>query len=233
MKSKIGKVCAKHPELKGERNASNQCRACNAEAKALWRANNPDENSRRQAAWRAENKEKISTANAEYRASHLEATKARNAEYWRKNRERLRVHRKDYNIRNADRIREANARYYAANKPQLSDINARYRRANTPKIREYQRTWYLANKPVAYAAAARRRAAKLQATPAWANEFFIQEAYSLAKLREKVCGGKWHVDHVVPLKSPLVCGLHVEHNLRVVPAAVNLAKKNYYWPDMP
>ncbi len=32
---------------------------------------------------------------------------------------------------------------------------------------------------------------------------------------------------------PELCGLHVEHNLRVIPAAVNLAKKNFYWPDMP
>lgn len=80
---------------------------------------------------------------------------------------------------------------------------------------------------------ARRRAEKAKATPLWANSFFIEEIYALAKLREKVCGGKWHVDHIVPLKSHLVCGLHVESNLRVVPARVNLTKSNTYWPNMP
>ncbi len=78
-----------------------------------------------------------------------------------------------------------------------------------------------------------RVARKLRATPAWANEFFIAEAYALAKLREKICGGKWHVDHVVPLRSKLVCGLHVEHNLRVIPAMENWRKNNRVWPDMP
>lgn len=79
----------------------------------------------------------------------------------------------------------------------------------------------------------RRRATKLQATPDWGVVFFIEEAYALAKLREKLLGGRWHVDHIVPLKSKLVCGLHVEHNLRVIPAQHNISKGNRYWPDMP
>ena len=74
---------------------------------------------------------------------------------------------------------------------------------------------------------------KLNAIPAWANKFFIEEAYHLAKLREKMCGGVWHVDHIVPLKSKVVCGLHVEHNLRVIPGTDNIKKGNRYWPDMP
>lgn len=80
---------------------------------------------------------------------------------------------------------------------------------------------------------AQRRASKLQAMPRWANEFFIKEIYALAKLRTKVMGYEWHVDHIVPLKSETVCGLHVEHNLRVVPAVINRAKSNVTWPDMP
>lgn len=79
----------------------------------------------------------------------------------------------------------------------------------------------------------RRRSSKLNATPAWANEFFISEAYHLAKLRKKATGIKWHVDHTVPLKSNRVCGLHVEHNLQVIPAAQNVRKGNRHWPDMP
>jgi 5-methylcytosine-specific restriction endonuclease McrA len=44
---------------------------------------------------------------------------------------------------------------------------------------------------------------------------------------------KHEVDHIVPLKSPLVCGLHVEHNLQVIPATQNRRKHNRVWPDMP
>lgn len=71
---------------------------------------------------------------------------------------------------------------------------------------------------------AARKAHIKRATPPWANEFFIAEAYELAKLREKVCGGKWHVDHNIPLRGKRVCGLHVETNLRVIPAQENVKK---------
>lgn len=34
------------------------------------------------------------------------------------------------------------------------------------------------------------------------------------------------------MNSKIVCGLHVEHNLQVVPAAYNMLKGNRIWPDM-
>lgn len=77
---------------------------------------------------------------------------------------------------------------------------------------------------------ARRRAAELRATPSWANRFFIEEIYHLAVLRTQFLGVPHHVDHIVPLQSPKVCGLHVEHNLRVLAASVNRAKSNR-WPE--
>lgn len=58
--------------------------------------------------------------------------------------------------------------------------------------------------------------------------FFIQEAYHLAKLRSDMTGIKWHVDHIVPLKSHLVCGLHCISNLQVIPASTNIKKSNYF-----
>jgi hypothetical protein len=72
----------------------------------------------------------------------------------------------------------------------------------------------------------------LRATPAWANHFFIEEAYDLAQRRTKSTGIKWHVDHIVPLRSKRVCGLHVENNLQVIPARTNLEKGNRVWPSM-
>lgn len=95
------------------------------------------------------------------------------------------------------------------------------------------RQWRIKHADVLNQYSKKRKATKLHSTPGWANAFFISEAYRLAKLRERIVGGKWHVDHIVPLQSRVVCGLHVEHNLQVIPAAVNIRKHNRVWPDMP
>ena len=93
--------------------------------------------------------------------------------------------------------------------------------------------WYKKHPEAGSAKTAKYRATKHSARPKWANEFFISEAYDLAKRRTKMLGYKWHVDHTVPLKSKRVCGLHVETNLRVIPAVLNSIKGNRVWPDMP
>ena len=91
---------------------------------------------------------------------------------------------------------------------------------------------------LAYAAAVlaksgRRRAAKSNATVAWANEDVILKIYQDARRVSKACNCPWHVDHIVPLQHPLVCGLHCEANLQILPSPLNLSKGNRTWPDMP
>ena len=98
---------------------------------------------------------------------------------------------------------------------------------------ERRSAWSRDNPARVNANVAKRKAFKLQATPIWANEFFIGEAYDLARRRNKLTGIKWEVDHIVPLISPSVCGLHSHTNIAVIPASVNASKGNRYWPDMP
>lgn len=73
---------------------------------------------------------------------------------------------------------------------------------------------------------AKRRSMKLQATPLWTEDSHVKLIYSLASEWEKTTGIKYHVDHMVPLKSDYVCGLHTEHNLDIIPAADNISKNN-------
>lgn len=80
---------------------------------------------------------------------------------------------------------------------------------------------------------ARRRATKHGATPMWANLDAIKMVYKLARAITEQTGIKHHVDHVVPLQSKFVCGLHVEVNLQVIPWLENFRKANRRWSDMP
>ena len=83
---------------------------------------------------------------------------------------------------------------------------------------------------------ARRRAAERNAFRPFNRELFELveiEAYHLAQLRTELTGIQWDVDHVIPLQSDTVCGLHNEFNLAVITAQENGRKKNLYWPDMP
>ncbi|MGE4337465.1 MAG: hypothetical protein AB7E55_16000 [Pigmentiphaga sp.] len=114
----------------------------------------------------------------------------------------------------------------------------RKRNYDTEKVAVVYSRWYQKTKTNGkycnmVARGARRRAVESRATPPWANPFFIAEAYDLAHRRTRLTGIEWHVDHVVPLQSNTVCGLHAENNLACIPAFENLSKHNRHWPDMP
>ena len=168
---------------------------------------------------------------------------------WRKNNpEKMRAHRDNWVKNNPEKMRAARARWAKEHPVAVAAIKARSRKKRVVKTRLEMALWNAKNreKVIAHrkrdrvlhqgrcnAYSAKRKASKLRATPAWANPFFIREIYELAQLRTKITGFEWQVDHIVPLKSKLVCGLHVEDNLRVIPAVQNWAKNNKHWPDMP
>jgi hypothetical protein len=65
-------------------------------------------------------------------------------------------------------------------------------------------------------------------TPAWANKEAIKDIYNEAKKLTLETGIRYQVDHIIPVRHPLVCGLHVENNLRVLPADDNNQKSNSF-----
>jgi hypothetical protein len=128
-----------------------------------------------------------------------------------------------------------------------NDCRNVYRKAMAESRSEYRKAYYIANKEkelslrAAYqkafpekcnAITAKRKAQQLQATPSWADMQIIENAYKEAKEMESKFGGEYHVHHIVPLVSDLVCGLHCHTNITVTTAEENHRIGNRYWPDM-
>lgn len=66
-------------------------------------------------------------------------------------------------------------------------------------------------------------------TPDWADREKIRELQRTAQRRTRLSGQRWVVDHIVPLTHPLVCGLTVHNNLRVIKETENAARSNRWW----
>lgn len=114
------------------------------------------------------------------------------------------------------------------NRRAVSRYARRWRSNNAPAVAAYMRRWKIDNPGRCTAHSVERRARKLGATPIWACKQAIVSVYAEADRRTRKTGVPHHVDHVIPLKHPLVCGLHVEFNLQAIPAVDNLRKHNSF-----
>ena len=79
---------------------------------------------------------------------------------------------------------------------------------------------------------AKRRAAKLLRTPAWADFVLIMNFHAQAQKLTLETGVVHHVDHIYPLQGKLVSGLHVHNNLQILTASENSVKRNKFEVDV-
>lgn len=137
------------------------------------------------------------------------------------------VYRKQYNKAN----RAAARKYQQDHHEKHQSANAKYRQANKKLIAAKRKQYRKNNPDKINANTARRRASRLQATPPWVNLEGVAAIYKQAA-DATISGVPTHVDHIVPLRSNKVCGLHCEANLQLLPASDNTSKGNRWWPDM-
>lgn len=141
---------------------------------------------------------------------------------------------------NLESDREANAAWRAANKEHLTRKMREWRLANLDRAKAHEKAsrekWARLNPAARRAKDRRCQPVVARAATAWDADFdrLVEiEAYDVASLRTEATGVCWEVDHIVPLQSPKVCGLHNGHNLAVITRLQNKAKGNRFWPNMP
>jgi len=142
---------------------------------------------------------------------------------------------------NKDEIRASIQKWKEENPEKLKATRQRNNRINSAKKAEWERNfrenypetvkakrskYKRENKNKINADGAKRRAQKLRATPRWANNDKILEFYTEAQNKSSEYSERYVVDHIIPLNSDIVCGLHCEDNLRVITAKENEEKNN-------
>ena len=133
-----------------------------------------------------------------------------------------------------------NKAYHEANREEMSKRNREYHEKNRDRLntlclkrnmgRYYSDTAYQTR---VLSDGAASRAPSKNFVPSWADMASIESIYAYAASL-RATGLVVEVDHIVPIKSKLVCGLHVHENLQVLTKTDNAKKKNMRWPtDMP
>lgn len=143
-------------------------------------------------------------------------------------REQNSVRSKELYAKSYDKNKETILEKSRANQHLNNEYSKVYRQKNKQQRYESGKKWRDANKDRIRFYANARRAMKLQATPKWAEAEWEQilALYAEAQRLEQETGIKYHVDHIIPLQSELVCGLHCLSNLRVITQKENNQKNN-------
>ncbi len=174
-----------------------------------------------------------------------DCARAFNQEFYSKNKDQQKQRAKDYRANHPEKPKEwadrvpkevKAARFKSWRERNLESSKARRRKhhhdnreANLLAIKDWKRR--NPEKNAFYVM--KRQAAKLRAIPSWVDMQKVEEIYTEARRLTELTGIKHHVDHIVPLQSPWVCGLHCEANLQILPYYENQSKSNRVWPDMP
>lgn len=127
-------------------------------------------------------------------------------------------------MKNKKKKKECKAKNYGSKEAALSAFKA-WKEAHAEQIEQANSERLDASLGKATALAAKVRATAMGALPAWADHKAIEGLYAeAARLALEV-------DHVIPLRGELVCGLHVAENLRLLTKLENQQKGNRYVPE--
>lgn len=171
--------------------------------------------------------EEFNTKRRQERKDNPEKVRQEARELYQNNKEKRKLLDKNYRERHAEAIKIRRKKQRETHKVNISLRYKLWRSKNLEAIKQKVRN----NAGYHAAISARRRAAKLKATPNWLNAEQLNEIkllYLFVAARRNITGLDLEVDHIVPLQGENVCGLHVPWNLQVLTAAENASKGNRF-----
>lgn len=208
-----------------------ECKAKRARTSKEWVSNNRDRVNARAAVLRdtPERKKRQAEWDAKRLLNDPEGMAKAKADWYKRNKERILAQKQVYRQSRKEQFREWRRKHYQANR------NAQIERTKVWQAEnpDYGHSYREENRDRLASLKKRYIAARTIATPKWANPFMITAFYEAAKNLTVATGVLHAVDHIVPIQSDLVCGLHCQANLRVMTSEENISKGNRYWPDMP
>jgi hypothetical protein len=176
------------------------------------------------------NKTDILEKQKAYYNTHKEEVRFRNDAWARANPDKFNGYRAAYCAKNPERVFASKRAYAEANPDKESARSKRYRERFPEQVVASAKRWQQANRDKGNATHARYRASKVNGTPIWFEKELVAAVYAEAIERSKSEGLTYHVDHIVPIQSKFVCGLHCLANLQIITGKDNRRKGNRTWP---
>lgn len=214
----VSRVCVKcnvnKPALEFSKNScsstgySTSCRACcSAIKKNLY----------------SENKEKYSELSKSYYQKNATRLKEYQAQYKIENRELVLERKRVYGYK-VRKTKEWKDKHSEKRRIQAKDWRAR----NLERVRQYNKKYKKENTDLCVAIANRRTAGKRSSAIRLSSEENTRflDLYKKAKSMNKEKPRSYNVDHIIPLKHPNICGLHVPWNAQILTQEENFSKRN-------
>lgn len=155
---------------------------------------------------------------SEYREKNSDLLKKQDKKRYEKNKNKILSQHKQHYITNKGIRKEYNKMRYQRDKEYFQIYNKEYRKNNFALIANSK---------------AKRRAIERKSIPKWYDDDLMRNVFVQRNIIRESTGIDHEADHIVPLISPYVCGLHWHGNMQIILASENASKSNRYWPDMP
>ena len=137
----------------------------------------------------------------------------------------------DYYKNNQQKISNAANQWNKNNRERCNQNLQKWTRRNLKQKLKYNKNWYHKNLEKAREASRKKyKGRKRGKTASWSNLEKIKQIYRECFELTKTTGVRHQVDHIFPLKSNWMCGLHVENNLQILTINENSVKGNRLWP---